>query len=82
MTKEKILLSAVGLIAITVSAIASKIVSIIYVRTTNIDTICELTIINATLIFEPYATTTVQTYATNEKGGPCTILETVYSGFL
>ena len=83
MNKAKFLLSALGVVAIAAAAFASKIPTFIYQRTVANTTICELTVLNATLTEHPSATTTlVNTFATTIKGAECTLPVTVYKGDL
>lgn len=81
MNKAKFLLSAIGIVAVASAALASKIDSVVYQRTVANTTICELTVVNATLQNVAEATTTIpDTFATLEKGAECTTLTTVYLG--
>ncbi|SHL58721.1 hypothetical protein SAMN05444266_10480 [Chitinophaga jiangningensis] len=80
MNKAKFLLAGIGLIAVAGTAFASKIASVVYVRTAPAANICELTLVNATLAPDPNATTSFTTFATTLKSAECTTTTTVFQG--
>ncbi|WP_291914622.1 hypothetical protein [Chitinophaga sp. CB10] len=80
MNKAKFLLSAIGVLAVAASALATKakLHTILYTRSTDATTLCEVTITNVTLDPLQGNFSTV-TFATAQKSATCTTPVSIYS---